>query len=84
MLLSHVTFSGACMPREGSDRKSLTIDSDIIEFIKEYVDKHRIELAKAGKDTHIVSFLREAFFTLLEKKGLEKEFEEFLARRRKP
>ena len=57
---------------------SITLDAPLVEFIKKYLDDHKLERFQAGKDDSIVSILREALFAWAEKQGVQKELLDFL------
>lgn len=57
---------------------SLTLDKPLVEFIKNYLENHRIERMKDGKDNSIISVVREALFIWAEQKGLTQELEKHL------
>ena len=58
------------MPRPNSNKRSISLDEDLVNFIKKYLDEHRVELMGAGKDTSIVSVIREGLFLWAKKHEL--------------
>jgi len=57
---------------------SLTLDKPLANFIKDYLEKHKIERYKAGKETTIISVIREALCVWAEQKGLTEELTSYL------
>ena len=66
------------MPRPNSDRDSISLDREIVDFIRTYIKEHRGERLRQGKDTTIVSIVREGLFLWAEKHGVLEELLEHL------
>ena len=66
------------MPRPDSKRRSVSIDEQIIGFIEKYLKDHKVERLRNGKDSSIVSIIREALFVWAEKHGVLDELLEYL------
>lgn len=48
---------------------TITLDKGFVDFLKKYLETHKIERMKEGKDTTSVSIIREALFCWAEKNG---------------
>lgn len=58
------------MPRPNSNKRSISLDEPLVNFIKKYLEDHKINRIKDGKDTTIVSVIREGLFLWAEKHGV--------------
>lgn len=70
------------MPRSGTDRRSLSLDAGLIEFIEKYIKNHELERLQEGKPVTIVSILREGVFAWAEKAGVLEELLAYLKERK--
>lgn len=57
---------------------SISLDKAFVNFLKDYLVQHRIERIKEGKDTTVVSVVREGLILWAEKKGVLEELEKYL------
>lgn len=49
---------------------SLTLDQGFIDFLKQYLETHKIERFQNGKDMTTISIVREGLFLWAEKNGV--------------
>ena len=66
------------MPTPESQRRSLSLDKNLVEYVEKYLANHKFERLKDGKESSIVSVLREALFLWFEEKGLTEDVLKFL------
>jgi len=66
------------MPTPKSQRRSLSLDKPLVEYVEKYLANHKIERLKDGKDASIVSVLREALFLWFDHQGLTEDVLKFL------
>ena len=66
------------MPTPESQRRSLSLDKNLVEYVEKYLSNHKFERLKDGKESSIVSVLREALFLWFEEKGLTEDVLKFL------
>jgi len=65
----------------GHTHKSLSIGKEIIQFMKDYLEKHRLDRLAAGKDDSMASIIREAMFLWAKEHKVEEDLKKFLTRK---
>ena len=61
--------------------RSFSLDEEIAQFIEKYLDDHKYERLKEGKDHSLISIVREGLFLWAEKEGVLEELLKHLKRK---